>query len=77
PLVAETTGRGLLVGIVLTEPVTAEVQKAALAAGLIINNATPTRLRLAPPLILTTEQAEGAVAVLRTILDKVSTEVTA
>ena len=42
PLVAETTGRGLLVGIVLTEPVTAEVQKAALAAGLIINNATPT-----------------------------------
>src|SRR5439155_259694 len=33
PLVVETTGRGLLVGIVLAEPVTAEVQKAALAAG--------------------------------------------
>ncbi len=72
PLVAETTGRGLLVGIVLTQPVTADVQKAALAAGLIINNATPTRLRLAPPLILTPEQAEGAVAVLRTILDEVT-----
>jgi len=72
PLVAETTGRGLLVGVVLTEPVTAEVQKAALAAGIILNNATPTRLRLAPPLILTPEQAEGAVAVLRTILDEVT-----
>ena len=72
PLVAETTGRGLLVGIVLTEAVTAEVQKAALAAGIILNNATPTRLRLAPPLILTAEQAEGAVAVLRQILDEVA-----
>jgi len=72
PLVADTTGRGLLVGIVLTESVTAEVQKAALAAGLIINNATPTRLRFAPPLILTTEQAEGAVATLRELLDEVT-----
>ena len=42
PLVSATTGRGLLVGVVLAEPVTAEVQKAALAAGIILNNATPT-----------------------------------
>lgn len=72
PLVAETTGRGLLVGIVLTQPVTAEVQKAALSAGIILNNATPTRLRLAPPLILTVEQAEGAVATIRQLLDEVT-----
>jgi len=69
PLVADTTGRGLLVGIVLTAPVAADVQKAALDAGLIINNATPDRVRLAPPLILTVEQAADAVTTLRSILD--------
>ncbi|TXL63017.1 acetylornithine transaminase [Aeromicrobium terrae] len=72
PLVAETTGRGLLVGIVLTEPKAAEIQQAALDAGLIINNATPERLRLAPPLILTPEQADGAVKTLRMLLDEAS-----
>jgi acetylornithine aminotransferase len=70
PLVAETTGRGLLVGIVLTEPKAAKIQQAALDAGLIINNATPERLRLAPPLILTPEQADGAVKTLRMLLDE-------
>ncbi|MEJ7635642.1 acetylornithine transaminase [Aeromicrobium sp.] len=72
PAVLATTGRGLLVGVVLREPVAAEVQKAALAAGLILNSATPSRLRLAPPLILTVEQAEGAVATLRGLLDEAS-----
>jgi acetylornithine aminotransferase len=72
PLVAATTGRGLLVGVVLTRPVSADVQKAALEAGLILNNPTPDRLRLAPPLILTADQAEGAVKTLRTLLDEVA-----
>ncbi|MGA8987129.1 acetylornithine transaminase [Aeromicrobium sp.] len=73
PLVAEVTGRGLLVGIVLERPVAAEAQKAALAAGLILNNATPDRLRLAPPLILSEAQAADAVAALRMVLDEVGT----
>ncbi|MGH3456831.1 acetylornithine transaminase [Aeromicrobium sp.] len=70
PLVVETTGRGLLIGVVLTHPVSADIQQAALDAGLIINNPTPDRLRLAPPLILTTDQADGAVKTLRTLLDE-------
>lgn len=70
PLVAGVTGKGLLVGIVLGEPVAAAVQAAALDNGLIINNPTPERLRLAPPLILTAEQATSAIATLRTLLDK-------
>ncbi len=70
PLVAGTTGRGLLIGVVLSRPVAADVQKAALNAGLIVNNPTPDRLRLAPPLILTADQAEGAVKTLRTLLDE-------
>ena len=70
PLVADATGRGLLVGIVLTRPVSADIQKAALDAGLIINNPTPDRLRLAPPLILTADQADDAVKTLRMLLDE-------
>lgn len=72
-LVTSTTGRGLLVGIVLAEPIAAEVAKAALAAGLIINAPTHDRLRLAPPLILTEDEAAHAVATLRTVLDEVRT----
>jgi acetylornithine aminotransferase len=72
PLVLDTTGRGLLIGIVLREAVAADVQKAALGAGLIINNPTPDRLRLAPPLILTAEQATSAVATLGRLFDEVA-----
>ncbi|MCW2830396.1 MAG: acetylornithine transaminase [Aeromicrobium sp.] len=72
PLVAEVTGRGLLVGVVLNRPVAAEVQQAALAAGLILNNATPERLRLAPPLILSEDQAADAVTTLRDVMTEVS-----
>ena len=73
PLVKTTTGRGLLIGVVLSREVSADVQKAALDAGLILNNPTPDRLRLAPPLILTADQAEGAVKTLRMLLDEVGT----
>lgn len=72
PLVADVTGRGLLVGVVLRHPLAAEAQKAALAAGIIINNATPERLRLAPPLVLSEDEAAHAVMVLRSVLDEVS-----
>ncbi len=72
PLVAEVTGRGLLVGVVLHQPLAAEIQKAALAAGLILNNATPERLRLAPPLVLSEDEAAEAVTLLRGVMDEVS-----
>jgi acetylornithine aminotransferase len=74
PLVESTTGRGLLIGIVLTREASADLQKAALDAGLIINNPTPNRLRLAPPLILTADQADGAVKTLRMLLDEAEAE---
>ena len=41
----------------LTRPVAAQVADLALAAGFIVNPVTPSALRLAPPLILTWEQA--------------------
>ncbi len=71
PLVSSVSGHGLLLGVVLTEPVAAKVQQAALDAGLILNAPTPDRLRLAPPLILTSDEAGIAATALSTILDEV------
>lgn len=71
PLVQDVTGRGLLMGVVLTEPIAAQVQRAALAAGLIVNAPTPDRIRLAPPLILTADEAGAAAVALTATLDEV------
>jgi acetylornithine aminotransferase len=52
PLVAGVRGKGLLVGVALTEPAAAAVSTAALDAGLIINAANDSTIRIAPPLII-------------------------
>lgn len=52
PLVESVSGRGLLVGVVLAEPVAGLVATAALERGLIVNPATDSRVRIAPPLII-------------------------
>ncbi|MEG9226103.1 acetylornithine transaminase [Aeromicrobium sp. Sec7.5] len=71
PRVSAVTGRGLLRGVVLTEPRAVDVQTAAYDAGLIVNAPTPDRLRLAPPLVLTEDEAAHAVATLSALLDEV------
>lgn len=52
PLIAEVRGRGLLLGIGLTEPVALPLTAAALSVGLIVNAANETSIRIAPPLIV-------------------------
>ncbi|MDQ1547684.1 MAG: acetylornithine/N-succinyldiaminopimelate aminotransferase [Actinomycetota bacterium] len=52
PLVTETRGAGLLIGVGLTRPVAHEVVAAAFARGLIVNAASDTSIRIAPPLIV-------------------------
>ncbi len=69
PLIAEVRGQGLLIGVQLTEPIAAAANARAAAAGYLTNAAAPDVLRLAPPLILTTDQADGFVAALPAILD--------
>ncbi|WP_246430872.1 acetylornithine transaminase [Streptomyces rectiverticillatus] len=68
PLLREVRGAGLLLGVVLTEPVAARAQLAAQEAGFLVNAPVPDTLRLAPPLILTEEQADAFVAALPGIL---------
>jgi acetylornithine/N-succinyldiaminopimelate aminotransferase len=52
PLVAETRGRGLLIGIGLTEPVATRVVAEAMRGGLIVNAANDSTIRMAPPLTI-------------------------
>ena len=52
PLISGARGRGLLVGIALTQPVAAQLAAAALAEGLIVNAPNASTIRLAPPLIV-------------------------
>lgn len=65
------TGEGLLVGVVLRQPKAAEVATAALSKGFIVNAATPDRLRLAPPYVLTQDDADAFLHAWPTILDEV------
>jgi acetylornithine aminotransferase len=52
PLITDIQGRGLLLGIGLAEPVAGAVAARALAQGLIVNAASDSRIRIAPPLII-------------------------
>jgi len=69
PLVRDVSGAGLHIGIGFARPVTAGVAGAARDAGFLVNNATPDRLRLAPPLVLTEAQAGEFLAALPGILE--------
>jgi len=69
PRVVEVRGEGLLIGLDLSAPRSAEVAAAALAAGYIVNNATPERIRLAPPFVLTDADADAFLAAWPAILD--------
>ncbi|MGE3194440.1 MAG: acetylornithine transaminase [Microbacteriaceae bacterium] len=51
PMITDIQGRGLLIGVGLAEPVAHRVVAEAFALGLIVNAATDSRIRLAPPLI--------------------------
>ncbi|MEV4558016.1 acetylornithine transaminase [Kitasatospora sp. NPDC049285] len=68
PLVDHVRGKGLLLGIVLTASVAAQVQAAAQDAGFLVNAAVADAVRLVPPMILTEEQADAFVAALPAIL---------
>jgi acetylornithine aminotransferase len=69
PRVTEVRGRGLLIGLDLDAEVSAQVVTAAQQHGVILNATTPQRIRLAPPLVLTAEQADEFAALWPRILD--------
>jgi len=73
PLLAGVRGEGLLLGVLLRAPVAVAVRDTLLAEhGIIVNAAAADVLRLAPPLILTAEQADHFVEALTIALDTVT-----
>ncbi|MED7950836.1 acetylornithine transaminase [Streptomyces sp. BE303] len=68
PLVSHVRGAGLLLGIVLTEPVAGAIQAGLQEAGFLVNAAVPDAIRLAPPLVLTEEEADAFLAALPDVL---------
>jgi acetylornithine aminotransferase len=77
PLVAGVRGAGLLLGVALRSPVAAAAADALRAAGFLTNAVQPDTLRLAPPLVLTAEQADAFLAALPAALDEAATAATA
>ncbi|MCO6000315.1 acetylornithine transaminase [Actinoallomurus rhizosphaericola] len=68
PLLAGVRGRGLWRAIVLTEPKSAAVQTAARDAGFLVNAVAPQAVRLAPPLVITSDEIDSFVTALPGIL---------
>ncbi len=69
PGIAGVRGRGLLQAILLTDPVSAELAARARDAGFIVNPVTPDALRLAPPLVVTTDDLDLFLDALPGLLD--------
>lgn len=69
PMVSGVRGRGLWLGIVLSEPVSAAFRDAAQRAGFLVNNVQPNAIRIAPALTMTPEEAQRFIDALPAILD--------
>jgi acetylornithine/N-succinyldiaminopimelate aminotransferase len=69
PGVADVRGAGLLVAAELAPGLeSGAVANACLHAGLVVNAVTPTALRFEPPLLVTDEEIDEAVAILERVL---------
>ncbi|MFF9352227.1 acetylornithine transaminase [Streptomyces sp. NPDC014734] len=70
PLVSHVRGSGLLLGIVLTEPLAPQAQQAARRAGILVNVPAPDVLRLMPPLIIDDAEVDAFLRALPGALDE-------
>jgi acetylornithine/N-succinyldiaminopimelate aminotransferase len=77
PLLSGVRGSGLWLAAVLTADQAPVVNKAAQAAGFLVNAVQPDAVRLAPPLILTDAEAEAFLAAFPAILDAAQAETAA
>jgi len=64
PLIEGWRGKGLLIGVLLADPVARPLQSECLERGLVVNAIGDTVLRLAPPLIVTEAEIDEAVGII-------------
>ncbi|MEV0321311.1 acetylornithine transaminase [Streptomyces sp. NPDC050658] len=69
PLVGHVRGAGLLLGIVLTEPLAPQAQQAAQDAGFLVNAPAPDVVRLMPPLNVRDDEVDAFLQALPGVLD--------
>lgn len=69
PLVSHVRGAGLLLGIVLTEPLAPQVQQAAQDAGLLVNAPAPDVVRLMPAYLVGDDEVGTFLQALPGVLD--------
>ena len=67
----EVRGRGLLLAVELGSDVAHGVVDRALKGGLLVNATGPSTIRLAPPLVITEEDVDEAIAILEEAADAV------
>ncbi|MFF1717028.1 acetylornithine transaminase [Streptomyces sp. NPDC058268] len=70
PLVGHVRGAGLLLGIVLTEPLAPQAQQAAQDAGFLVNVPAPDVVRLMPPLNVRDDEVDALLRALPGVLDQ-------
>ena len=70
PVILEVRGKGLMQGMELSIPA-AQVVKGAMERGLLLVGAGEKVVRFVPPLVLTAEQADEGLAILRDALKMV------
>ena len=74
PLLAGVRGSGLWMAMALTSPKASLVEAAAREAGFLVNAVQPDAVRLAPPLVLSADQATSFTGALPGILDAASAQ---
>ncbi|MGW5734373.1 MULTISPECIES: acetylornithine transaminase [Streptomyces] len=70
PLVGHVRGAGLLLGIVLTEPLAPRAQQAAQDAGFLVNVPAPDVVRLMPPLNVRDDEVDALLRALPGVFDQ-------
>jgi acetylornithine/N-succinyldiaminopimelate aminotransferase len=68
PGVVSVRGAGLLLAAQLSEPTAKEIAAAALEAGLLVNPVRPDAIRVAPPLLVSDQEVDAALAILAEVM---------
>ncbi len=77
PGVVSVRGAGLLLAAQLNEPTAREIAAAALGAGLLVNPVRPDAIRVAPPLLVSDQEVDAALAILGDVMTQVAAVPTA
>jgi acetylornithine/N-succinyldiaminopimelate aminotransferase len=71
PGITDVRGSGLLLAAELAPPLeSAKVATGCLHSGLVVNNVTPTALRFEPPLLVSDDEIDAAVAIIDRVLEE-------